>query len=75
MKLSVRSASEVNLSGSPAPEVRRGILWYLRQATGEAKWDEYLQRCDQEETRPMSRRDFERHRSEHSEKHPHARCC
>lgn len=25
--------------------VGRGIRWYLKQATGEAKWDEYLDRC------------------------------
>ena len=75
MTLSVRSASEVKLSGSPAPEVRRGILWYLRQATGEAKWDEYLERTAHEGLVPISRRDFEHHRSEHSEKSPPARCC
>jgi uncharacterized short protein YbdD (DUF466 family) len=53
----------------------RGIRWYLRQLTGEAKWDEYLERAQREDVVPMSRRDFERHRSEHSEKNPRARCC
>jgi uncharacterized short protein YbdD (DUF466 family) len=53
----------------------RGIRWYLRQLSGEAKWDEYLERTQHEEVEPMSRRDFERHRSEHSEKNPRARCC
>jgi len=53
----------------------RGIRWYLRQLTGEAKWDEYLERARHERIAPMSRRDFERHRSEHSEKNPRARCC
>ena len=52
-----------------------GIRWYLKQATGEAKWDEYLERCRNEEVEPMSRRDFERHRAEHQENHPQARCC
>ena len=23
----------------------RGLRWYLRQATGEAKWDEYVALC------------------------------
>jgi hypothetical protein len=53
----------------------RGVLWYLRQATGEAKWDRYLAEATSQGVEPMSRRDFERHRSEHSEKSPPARCC
>ena len=53
----------------------RGIRWYLKQATGEAKWDEYLDRCRNENVEPMSRRDFERHRSEHKENNPQSRCC
>ena len=53
----------------------RGIRWYLRQVTGEAKWDEYLERCRHEGAEPMSRRDFERHRAEHQEKCTRARCC
>jgi uncharacterized short protein YbdD (DUF466 family) len=55
--------------------VGRGISWYLRQVTGEAKWDEYLERARQEDFQPMSRRDFEWHRSEHGERNPRARCC
>jgi hypothetical protein len=53
----------------------RGVRWYLRHATGEAKWDEYLERVRDEGVEPMSRRDFERHRAEHHESHPPARCC
>ena len=52
-----------------------GIRWYLRQLTGEAKWDEYLDRCRRQGAEPMSRRDFERHRAEHQENNPQARCC
>lgn len=52
-----------------------GILWYLKQVTGEAKWDEYLERCRSDGVLPMSRRDFERHRAEHSEQNPQTRCC
>jgi uncharacterized short protein YbdD (DUF466 family) len=52
-----------------------GIRWYLRQVTGEAKWDEYLERARGEEVEPMSRRDFERHRTDQHEHHPRARCC
>jgi len=53
----------------------RGIRWYLKQVSGEAKWDEYLERARSEDVKPMSRRDFERHRSEHKENNPQARCC
>jgi uncharacterized short protein YbdD (DUF466 family) len=53
----------------------RGIRWYLKQATGEAKWDEYLERCRSDDVEPMSRRVFERHRAEHRESTPQARCC
>lgn len=53
----------------------RGVRWYLRQFTGEAKWDEYLARCRTEGRRPMSRRDFERHRADHRERSTQSRCC
>jgi uncharacterized short protein YbdD (DUF466 family) len=53
----------------------RGIRWYLKQVSGEAKWDEYLKRARSEDFEPMSRRDFERHRAEHKENNPQARCC
>jgi hypothetical protein len=58
-----------------ALKVGRGIRWYLKQATGEAKWDEYLERCCTEGVEPMSRRYFERHRAEHRENNPQSRCC
>jgi uncharacterized short protein YbdD (DUF466 family) len=53
----------------------RGIRWYLRQVTGEGKWDEYLESCRAKGAEPVSRRDFERHRAEHKENSPVARCC
>ena len=53
----------------------RGIRWYVRELTGEAKWDEYVDRCAREATPPMSRREFERHRAEHRENSTSQRCC
>jgi len=54
----------------------RGVRWYLRQATGEAKWDEYVARCRPDDGEPpMSRRQFERHRADHKERNPQSRCC
>lgn len=54
---------------------QRGVVWYLKQATGEAKWDEYVDRCAREGVEPMSRREFERHRADHKEHNPQSRCC
>lgn len=53
----------------------RGLRWYVRQATGEAKWDQYVERCRVEGVAPMSRREFERQRAEHREHDAGSRCC
>jgi uncharacterized short protein YbdD (DUF466 family) len=53
----------------------RGLRWYVRQASGEAKWDEYVARCRAQGAVPMSRREFERHRADHRERNPQSRCC
>jgi hypothetical protein len=53
----------------------RELCTLLRQATGEARWDDYVARCTAEGATPMNRRDFERHRAEHKERNPQARCC
>ena len=52
----------------------RELRSLLRQATGESRWDEYVARCHAEGATPVSRREFERHRSEHKERNPQARC-
>ena len=53
----------------------RGVRWYIRAATGEDKWDQYLDRCRVSGATPMSRRDFERHRADHRESCTQSRCC
>ena len=53
----------------------RGLRWYVRQATGEAKWDEYVAACRAQGVEPVSRREFERHRADHREANPQSRCC
>jgi len=53
----------------------QGLRWYVRQVTGEAKWDEYVERCARVGVAPVSRRDFERYRAQHREEHPQSRCC
>ena len=56
-------------------EAARGIRWYLREVTGEGKWDAYLARCEAEGCEPMSRREYERHRADHKERSARGRCC
>ena len=60
---------------STLARAQRSVVWYLKQATGEAKWDEYVDRCARDGVEPMSRRDFERHRADHKEHNPQSRCC
>ena len=62
------------MSGRLAEAVR-GVRWYLREVTGEAKWDTYLARCAEEGCTPMSRREYERHRADHKERNVQGRCC
>ena len=53
----------------------QGVRWYLREFTGEARRDDYLQRCSEHGHTPMSRREFERRRADALEKNPISRCC
>jgi uncharacterized short protein YbdD (DUF466 family) len=53
----------------------RGLYWYLKQASGEAKWDEYLEHCRRNEHDPMPRGEFERQRSDAKEAAATSRCC
>ena len=53
----------------------RGVRWYVREFTGEARWDDYLRHCAEQGHEPMSRREFERLRSEAAEANPVGRCC
>lgn len=54
----------------------RGVLWYLRELTGESGYERYLEH--QRRAHPggptMDRREFERWRAEQSAR-PGARCC
>jgi uncharacterized short protein YbdD (DUF466 family) len=51
------------------------VRWYLREWSGEARWDDYLRRCAEHGHQPMSRREFERRRADERERHPVSRCC
>ena len=53
----------------------KGVRWYLRELTGEAKWDHYVDHCAAHGHQPVSRREFERHRSDAAELDMGGRCC
>jgi uncharacterized short protein YbdD (DUF466 family) len=52
-----------------------GVRWYLKEFTGEARWDDYLEHCAEHGHMPMSRYEFERQRTDAAEKNPISRCC
>ncbi len=52
-----------------------GVRWYLREVSGEARWDDYLQECAEHGHEPVSRREFERRRADLAERNPVSRCC
>lgn len=58
-----------------AREVVRTLRWYVRELTGEAKWDDYLTECAAFGEPPMSRREFERLRDHEREHQAGGRCC
>lgn len=51
------------------------VRWYLREFTGEAKWDRYVAECAARGERPMSRRAYERMRDHERECAAKGRCC
>ncbi len=53
----------------------RGVRWYLREFTGETRWDDYLAHCAEHGHQPVSRREFERRRADALERNPVSRCC
>ncbi|SDD15216.1 Protein of unknown function [Geodermatophilus telluris] len=60
---------------SAAVRAWRGVRWYLREWSGEARWDDYLEHCAAHGHRPVSRREFERRRADERERTPVSRCC
>ncbi|GII94421.1 CstA-like transporter-associated (seleno)protein [Sinosporangium siamense] len=56
-----------------AGAVLRFLRWYLREVTGEGEYDKYLARHTH--GTPLSRREFERRRSDQREKGSAMRCC
>ena len=53
----------------------RGVVWYLREVSGEGRWDAYLRECADHGHAPMTRREFERRRADAAAASPVQRCC
>ena len=53
----------------------RGVRWYLREFSGEARWDDHLRECAAHSHEPLTRREFERRRSDARARTPVSRCC
>ncbi|MEJ3748279.1 YbdD/YjiX family protein [Actinomycetes bacterium KLBMP 9797] len=53
------------------------VRWYLRELTGEAAYDHYVERHRRlhPEQPVLSRREFERQRTDRRDDHPTASCC
>ncbi|PRY47479.1 uncharacterized protein DUF466 [Geodermatophilus tzadiensis] len=60
---------------SAAVRAWRGVRWYLREWSGEARWDDYLAHCAAHGHQPVSRREFERRRADERERTSVSRCC
>jgi uncharacterized short protein YbdD (DUF466 family) len=61
--------------GAGLARMGRGVRWYLRECSGEARWDRYLEDCARHGHPAMSRREYERARSDAKERTPNSRCC
>ena len=55
----------------------RAVHWYLRELTGESAYDRYRERHEREypACASMSRREFERRRTDATAVGPGSRCC
>lgn len=60
-----------------AKGIWHGIVWYLREISGEAKYDHYLEHFAQEHSdeTPMSEVEFLRAKEEYDKYHPNTSCC
>ena len=55
--------------------VLAGLRWYLREVTGESRWDAYRAECARHGHPPLSRREFERARADARAGSVGSRCC
>ena len=55
----------------------RGVHWYLREVSGEADYDRYLEhhRRRHPARNPLTPAEFQRYRWQHRAEHPSSGCC
>jgi len=66
------------MSGQLAPSwtgLADSVRWYLREISGAARYDRYVQLARSSGRTPLDRAAYERQRVDHREAHPEGRCC
>lgn len=55
----------------------QGVVWYMREISGEARYEHYLERfaAEHPEGTPMSETEYIRAREEYDKRHPNTSCC
>ncbi len=69
------TAPRRNPDGVPMHPGLARALRLVREFTGESKWDDYLADCTRRGVKPLSRKEFERHRADRKEHRTEGRCC
>lgn len=73
--MSTPAPAEIGHTAGPLRRAWTGLRWYLREVSGEGRWDAYVARCRDDGVVPMSRRDFERQRDHERECAARGKCC
>ena len=62
-----------------AMRVWRGVVWYVRELSGEARYDHYLEHMRRDHDHPgactLTEREFLRARERAEREHPNTGCC
>ena len=55
----------------------RGVVWYMREISGEARYDHYLEHfaAEHPDERPLSEKEFLLAREAYDREHPNTSCC
>ena len=55
----------------------RGVVWYMREISGEARYDHYLEHfaAEHPDERPLSVKEFLLAREAYDREHPNTSCC
>lgn len=67
----------ISQAGDAVRRAAKGVVWYMREISGEARYDHYLEHFAAEhpgET-PLSEKEYLRQREEYDKQHPNTSCC